>query len=93
MPDLHDVLVASPVGFHKHAEATHAEIEELRGTITLLRNVHVHQPLVVDDEYTITSQRTGHTLHAKYLGPHHAIPGALVFGAIPQRLSRAYGRI
>lgn len=93
MPELHDVVVASPVGFHKHAEATHADLEELRGTITLLRDVHVLAPLILDEEYTITSRTSGHAVHARYAGPDPAIPGALVFRAIPRRQSRGFGRI
>ncbi len=93
MPDLHDVVVASPAGTHRYAEAMHADLEESSGRITLVRDVHVLQPLVVDDEYSITSRASGQTLYARYVGPHHAQPGALVFGAIPRKLSRAYGRI
>lgn len=85
MPGLHDVVVASAIGAHKHAEATHAELEELRGTITLLRDVHVLAPLVLHEEYTITSRAVGSTVLARYLGPHHASPGALVFGVVPKR--------
>ncbi|MFT3773973.1 MAG: hypothetical protein QM820_52055 [Minicystis sp.] len=93
MPDLHDVVVDSPVGFHRYAEATFAEMEELRGTITLRRSVHVLQPLVVDDEYVITSRASGRTIAARYIGPDLASPGALVFGAIPRKGSRGSGRI
>jgi hypothetical protein len=88
MPDLHDVVVTSPVGFHKFVEATHAELEELRGTLTLLRDVQVWQAPVAGDEYAVTSRATGHTLRASYVGPDHAKPGALVFRAIPRRWSR-----
>ncbi|APR84069.1 Hypothetical protein A7982_09418 [Minicystis rosea] len=85
MPELHDVVVESPVGFQRYAEATYAELEELRGTITLLRDVHVIQRLVLDDEYALISKASGRTIYARYLGPDHAKPGALVFGAIPRR--------
>lgn len=91
MPELHDVVVASPVGLHKYVEAARAELEEQRGTITL-RDVHVFQRLVVGDEYSITSRATGHAIQARYVGPDHAKPGAQVFRAIPLRQSRAYGR-
>lgn len=85
MPELHDVVVESPVGFQRYAEATYAEMEELRGTITLLRNVQVIQRLVLGDEYALISKASGSTIYVRYLGPDHANPGALVFGAIPRR--------
>lgn len=83
MPGLHDVVVASTLGAHKHAEAMHAEFEELTGRITLLRHVHILAPLVLNEEYTITSQMPDRTLRARYAGMDHASPGALVFHAIP----------
>jgi len=89
MPGLHDVVVASPIGAHKHAEAMHAEFEEHRGTITLLRHVHVLQPLVLHEEYTITSKDPVRTARARYLGRDHANPGALVFSVIPRGSGRA----
>ena len=84
MPDLHDVLVTSPIGFHKYAEATHAELEELRGTIRLLADVHVFQRLVVDDEYAVTSRASGNVIAARFVGLDPSSPGALVFVAIPR---------
>ena len=92
MPGLDDVVVQSPIGAHKHAEATHAELEELRGTITLLRDVHVLAPLVLHEEYTITSRRLGTSLLARYAGPDHSNPGALVFSVVPKRSGRAHRR-
>jgi hypothetical protein len=85
MPGLHDVVVSSPISAFKHAEATHAELEELRGIITLLRNVHVLAPLVLHEEYAITSRLLGATLLARYAGVDHANPGALVFHVVPRR--------
>lgn len=85
MPGLHDVVVESPISAFKHAEATHAELEELRGIITLLRNVHVLAPLVLHEEYAITSRQLGATLLARYAGHDHSNPGALVFHVIPRR--------
>jgi hypothetical protein len=91
MPDLHDVVVTSPVGFHKYVEAIHAQLEELRGTLTLLRDVQVWQAPVAGDEYAVTSRASGYTLRAIFVGPDHAVPGGLVFRMIPRRASR--GRI
>lgn len=85
MPGLHDVVVADPIGGQRYAEALHAELEEHRGTITLLRHVHVLQPLVLHEEYTITSKAAGNSLQATYAGPDHANPGALVFAVVPRR--------
>lgn len=93
MPDLHNVVVSSPVGFHKYVEATHAVLEELRGTLTLLRDVRVLQHPVVGDEYSVESQASGYTLQARYVGPDHASPGALVFSAIPRTKGRGRRRI
>jgi hypothetical protein len=85
MPELRDVVVASPVGLHKYAEATQAEFEELNGTLRLMRNVHMMQQLVLGDEYTIASKDPRHTMQARYAGLDHANPGALVFRAIPKK--------
>jgi hypothetical protein len=93
MPDLHDVVVTSPVGFHKYVEAMHAELEELRGTLTLLRDVLVWQTPVVGDEYAVTIRASGNTLQASYVGPDHANPGGLVFRVIPRRPRRGHDRI
>jgi hypothetical protein len=93
MPELHDVAVGSPVGFHKFAEATGAEYDEAKGIITLLDNVNVIQRLIENDEYTVTSRGLGDGLRARYVGPDPTRPGALVFGVIPKRISRSYGRI
>lgn len=93
MPGLHDVVVASPLSGHRYAEALHADLEELRGTLTLLRDVHVMQPLVLNDEYTVTSRTMGATFLACYRGPDHATPGALVFSVVPKKIARARGRI
>jgi hypothetical protein len=88
MPELHDVVVESPVGFHRYAEATYAQMEELRGTITLERSVQVHQRLVANDEYLITCRSSGRAILARYVGVDHASPGVLVFSAVPRRRSR-----
>jgi hypothetical protein len=93
MPEFHDVLVTSPVGFFKYADASCAAFDESRGTVTLLTDVHIHVRLLPHDEYAITSRTLGQTIHATFVGPDHAIPGALVFRAMPRRASRAYGRI
>jgi hypothetical protein len=92
MPELRDVVVTSPVGFHKFAEASSATLEELRGTLTLLTDVHVFMPLVMHDEYAITSRASGQTIHATYAGPDHASPGALVFHAVARRGRRGSRR-
>jgi hypothetical protein len=93
MPGLHDVVVASPLNGHRYAEALHAELEEHRGVLTLLRDVHVLQTLVLNDEYAITSRSVGTTYLACYRGPDHVNPGALVFSVVPKRMSRAGRRI
>jgi hypothetical protein len=93
MPELHDVVVMSPVGFFKYADASCATLDEFRGTLTLVTDVHVHAPLLPHDEYAIASRASGQTIHATFVGPDHATPGALVFQAMPRRASRAYGRI
>jgi hypothetical protein len=90
MSELRDVMVASPRGLHKYAEATQAEFDEQNGTLKLLRNVHVMQQLVLGDDYTITSKDPRHTMLAKYAGVDHANPGALVFRAIPKKTSGVF---
>jgi hypothetical protein len=91
MPELHNVEIGSPVGFYKFAEATGAEYDEARRTITLLRNVNVIQRLVVNDEYTITSRGFDQGIHARYVGPDHSNPGAHVFAVMPRVRQRARG--
>jgi hypothetical protein len=93
MPEFHDVLVMSPVGFFKYADASSATFDEFRGTLTLLTDVHIHVRLLPHEEYAVTSRALGQTIHATFVGPDHAIPGALVFQAMPRRASRAYGRL
>jgi hypothetical protein len=88
MSDLHDVVVDSSTGTHRYIQAMHAEIEELRGRITLIRDVHVLHAPVQEEEYTITSKDPLRTMRARYVGPDHAVPGALIFDMIP----RARGR-
>ena len=92
MSDLRGVVVESPIGAHRFAEATQANFDESSGTLTLLRDVQVLSRLVPHDEYVARSQDPRHTLYVIYVGPHHASPGGLVFNAIPKRTSRAYGR-
>ena len=93
MPGLHDVVVASPLSGHRYAEALHAELEEHRGTLTLLRDVHVLQPLILHDAYAVTCRSMGTTYLACYRGPDHANPGALVFSVVPRRTARGGRRI
>ena len=93
MPGLHDVEVKSPIGSQKVADAMHAELDELTGRLTLLRDVHVTAHLVLNEEYTITSQAPTRTLLARYAGRDHANPGALVFGVVPTKSARTSGRI
>jgi hypothetical protein len=88
MSDLHDVLVESASGAHRYVEAMHGEIEELRGRITLLRDVHVLQQPVPEEEYTVTSKDPVRTMRARYVGPDHQSPGALVFDMIPRTRGR-----
>jgi hypothetical protein len=82
MPEIRDVVVTSTVGFHKYVEASLAALEETRGVLTLLTDVHVFQRLVADETYAVTSRASGQSLHATYVGVDHATPGALVFRAV-----------
>jgi hypothetical protein len=84
MPDLHDVVVDSSTGTHTFVLAMHAEIEEMRGRITLIRDVHVLRQPVRDEEYTITSKDPVRTMRARYVGLDHARPGGMVFDMIPR---------
>jgi hypothetical protein len=88
MPDLHDVVVDSSTGTHTFVLAMHGEIEELRGRIRLVRDVHVLRQPVPTEEYTITSKDPVRTMRARYVGPDHATPGALVFDMIPKGRGR-----
>ena len=92
MSELHDIIVESPIGGHRFADAMHANFDESRGVLTLVRDVHVTAKLVPHDEYVVRSQDPRHTLYAVYIGPDASIPGAVVFHAIPKRTGRAYGR-
>jgi hypothetical protein len=89
MSGLHDVVISTPMSAHKVAEAMHAELDEQTGRLTLLRDVHVTQPLVLHEEYSVTSKDPRRSMRARFAGPDHASPGALVFGVVPRTSGRS----